>query len=218
MARKSNSNILLTRKEEAVPKEGIKKPEEKTKRDLIGDSEFSSKVSKYFLVFFSQLSYPTKRLHPFIPFITLIRSVLISIIVNGFISYPFVQVPMVMMIEISYTVIISLYNNKNDRAEVIVDIFNCAINSLYVTLKFITLFGIDDTMRQKTFGMLMVGVLMIGMTGNFMYVVYSMYMLLKISVKRLVKKCKENSEEKKKRKEIEALYQESTFEYTVPTD
>ena len=208
-----SNDKTLDQSKETTKKEELKNSVEKKRRDLIDDVEFSSHMSKYFLVFFSQIAYPTKPLHSFIPFIMLMRSVLISISVFGLVSHPLIQVSVVMMIELCYMVIIIRYNSKNEVSERAIDIFNSVVNSLYIVLKFVTVFDIKDSMRQREFGLTMVVILIVGMLVNIMYVVYSLYAMFRDIIKSILKRNEETDEQKKERNEKQALYGVSTFQY-----
>ena len=208
-----SNDKTLDQSKETTKKEELKNSGEKKRRDLIDDVEFSSHMSKYFLVFFSQIAYPTKPLHSFIPFIMLMRSVLISISVFGLVSHPLIQVSVVMMIELCYMVIIIRYNSKNEVSERAIDIFNSVVNSLYIVLKFVTVFDIKDSMRQREFGLTMVVILIVGMLVNIMYVVYSLYAMFRDIIKSILKRNEETDEQKKERNEKQALYGVSTFQY-----
>ena len=174
-----------------------KKTKEKESRPLVNDPIFSSKLREEMMVLFSDESYPTHVVHSFIPFITYMRNILISLSLFICKSNPYVQVAIILMIEIAYMMVIILYSNKMDVWDNSIDMFNCITNCIYLVLKFITIFGIDDDTRQTYYGKIMVIVLVVNFVGNMVYVVYSICMILIDNVKPLVKRYKLKKEEKK---------------------
>lgn len=204
----SNVNMIADTKTEE------KKKGEKWNRkpSVVEDKEFSSKVSKYFIVYFDEVSKPTKKIHSFIPLITLVRSVMISISVFVFISIPFLQVSLVLSIEISYMMIVLIYNNKNEIGAKILDMTSSVINSIYVALKFVTLFGIDDHTRQEIIGMCMVVLLVANLGAYISYVVYSLGIMFIDIVKSM---CGEK-DEKKERDDSSVWCRKYMYEFTRP--
>ena len=191
-----------------------KPTEEEKKPLLIEDKTFRSQVSNAFLVYFEQQQLPTKKIHPFMPFISLMRSILISAVVFGGVTGPLTQVYTVMVVEVGYTVMIVMYNNKSERSEKIIEGYNSMSNSVYLMLKVITIYDIDDDSRQLTYGTVMTVVLMGSMIVNICYIVYSVCMVVIDVGKYIVKKCRESDEEKKKNRCDSVWYETSVYEYT----
>jgi hypothetical protein len=76
-------------------------------------------------------------------------------------------------------ILITIYRTKAKRLDNYIDVFNTLTNSSFVSLKFLTLFKMEDDTRQKVFGRLMVTVLVINFIGNIVYVVYSIIMTVR---------------------------------------
>ena len=192
----SSANMITNTKTEGK-KEGEKWNK---KPSVVEDKAFSSKVSKYFIVYFDEVAHPTRKIHSFIPLIVLMRSVMISISVFALVSIPFLQVSLVLCIEISYTMIVVIFNNKNEVGAKVLDMTSSVINSIYVMFKFVTLFDIDDDTRQEIIGTCMVVLLVANLIASILYVVYSVGILLVDIVKD---KCKDKDEEKERMKSNE---------------
>ena len=192
----------------------VKKQEVEKKPCLTEDKEFLSHVSEHFLLYFDQQQYPTKSIHGFLPFIMLVRSVMISVSVFGLVEWPFVQVYVVLTVEVLYMVVVVLYNNKMEVSEKTIDVYNCVSNSVYVILKLITVYNIDDSKRQHTYGVMMMIVLVLNLVVNIGYVVYSTYRVVKLLCIMLFKKCTESDEEKKRNRYNSIWCETNVYECT----
>ena len=156
------------------------KDEKKEKvRYLIDDEYFSSHVQQQVMILFVDERYPTRKMQPFIPFISYMRNMLIGIFLFLFVRFPYAQVSIIGIIEIVYTIMILMLRTKAKRLDNIIDVFNTLTNSSFVSLKFLTVCNIDDDNRQQVVGRIMVGVLVINFIGNIVYVVYSIIMTVR---------------------------------------
>ena len=180
-----------------------KKPKEK---DLIEDEKFCSHESKFFLVFFSQMKLPTKKIQIYHQIIILMRSFSIAVSVFGLINIPFLQVGSVMIIEGAFFFYLCKYSNKNDIGENLIDKFNSGFNLLYVIMKFCTLFSMTNELRQYKLGVPMAILILVSGLVNILYVIYCLFMMIVDWAKSIKKK----SEEKK----VEEVWYETTvYEY-----
>ena len=209
----SMQNIFAQPKKQERPAE--KEPKKKDKRPLKDSDIFSSSLRPQFMVLFSEESYPTKKIHTFIPFISYMRNILIPISVFGLMRMPFVQVSTVMLLEISYMMIIILYRNKIELFDNIIDIFNCCTNTIYILMKFITVFDIDDSTRQNRLGKVMVVVLVVNFIGNMAYVFYSLYLIFKGIGLMVVKRCKKSKEQRRVDDSMSRWKEIIIFEFTI---
>ena len=193
-SKKKNDN---RKEEEKKEDKDTKKAEKKEKKLLIMSEYFSSRIREEVAVLFSVELYPSKKIHPFLPFISYMRNLLVGLSLFAFKKEPFAQVTIILVIEIVYMAIILLYTNKADIADNIIDIFNCVTNSLFVSLKLLTVFSIDDDTRQYVYGRIMAAVLVVNFVGNMVYVVYSICMIL-IDIGRVVVRWYKMSSDDKK--------------------
>ena len=193
------------------------KEEKEEKKDLIDDDDFKKCKNEYFLVFFSQLKYPKRKIQICIPLITYLRSIFISVLVFVLISKPFLQVGSVMIIEAAYMMIIMIYLKKNEVGENVIERLNSVINLLYVILKFFTLFDIHQHIRQYRYGVIMALVLILGALCNILYMGYSLYFIFKYMMIVLKNKCKKlcsDDDDEQKVKPDDSWYEVSIYEYT----
>ena len=169
--KKSEAKVLVEKSEAKKEKQKDKK-NEKVRR-LVDDEYFSSHVQPRTMILFVDERYPTRKIHPFMPFISYTRNMLIGIFLFPFVRYPYAQVSIIGLIEIVYMMIVILYRSKAEKVDNIIDVFNTLTNSSFVSLKLLTVCNIDDNTRQQVVGRLMVIILVINFIGNILYVVYS---------------------------------------------
>ena len=155
-------------------------------------------ISSYSIAFFSQQKPPKNKIQAFIPLLSYVRSMLIPLVVVFLVSIPSIQVIAVLVIEIVYMMICILDSNKIDFWEKIIDGYNCASNSLYVILKMVILFTIDDSTALETMDLIMVVIVFINMIVNIGFVLYSLirYTIIPV-VKKGIERCRLTDEQKK---------------------